>query len=258
MNYKLLVDTAMLAGEIMLVGGAETFRVEDTMSRILQTSGLEKTETFVTPTGIFLTLGDTSIDNITLIKRIDTRITNLSNIYEVNNISRALCNNTISLNEAYEKLKFIKQTKKYNITIYNMCLILGSASFTVLLGGKWIDCFIASINGGLVALIFMLTQTTKIKSFIKSMICSIAIAFTSAAITHFFDIGIQRDILISGSAMPLLPGVAITNAIRDILQGDYLSGGARAIEAFVSAATIAAGIGVGLALFFLLIGGGLL
>ena len=172
MNYKLLVDTAMLAGEIMLVSGAETFRVEDTMSRILKTSGLEKTETFVIPTGIFLTLGDTSIDNITLVKRIETRNTDLSKIYEVNNISRSLCDNTLSLNEAYEKLKIINQTKKYNITIYNICLIVGSAAFTVLLGGKWIDVFIASINGGLIALVFMLTKTTKIKSFIKNMICS--------------------------------------------------------------------------------------
>ena len=57
------------------------------------------------------------------------------------------------------------------------------------------------------------------------------------------------DVVISGSILPLLPGVAITNAIRDTLQGDYMSGGARAVEAFVMAASIAIGIGCGLALF---------
>ena len=31
MNHKLLLDTAVLAGEIMLCSGAETYRVEDTM-----------------------------------------------------------------------------------------------------------------------------------------------------------------------------------------------------------------------------------
>ena len=46
-----------------------------------------------------------------------------------------------------------------------------------------------------------------------------------------------------------MPGVAITNAIRDTLQGDYISGGARALEAFLKAAAIALGVGIGMAVF---------
>jgi uncharacterized membrane protein YjjP (DUF1212 family) len=69
---------------------------------------------------------------------------------------------------------------------------------------------------------------------------------------------IQLDALIGGSIMPLLPGVAITNAIRDTLQGDYMSGGARAIESFVLAASSAVGIGIGIALYSCLTGGAIL
>ena len=72
---------------------------------------------------------------------------------------------------------------------------------------------------------------------------------------HVFNMPVQLDALIGGSLMPLLPGVAITNAIRDTLQGDYVSGGARAIEAFVTAAATAAGIGVGMAIFTIVLGG---
>ena len=46
--------------------------------------------------------------------------------------------------------------------------------------------------------------------------------------------------------MPLVPGVAITNAVFDTLHGDYLSGTARMLEAFVTAAAVAMGIGIGL------------
>jgi uncharacterized membrane protein YjjP (DUF1212 family) len=49
--------------------------------------------------------------------------------------------------------------------------------------------------------------------------------------------------------MPLVPGVAITNAIRDTLNGDYVSGAARAVEAFIKALAIALGVGLGLMLF---------
>ena len=59
---------------------------------------------------------------------------------------------------------------------------------------------------------------------------------------------LNMDIVIVSSIMPIVPGVAITNAIRDILQGDYLSGCARTLEAFLKAASIALGAGIGMAL----------
>lgn len=59
----------------------------------------------------------------------------------------------------------------------------------------------------------------------------------------------DTDIVIISCIMPMVPGVAITNAVRDTLQGDYLSGGARILEAFLKAAGIALGIGLGLSIF---------
>ena len=41
MDYQALIEMAVLAGEIMLVSGAEVYRIEDTVSRILKQSGLE-------------------------------------------------------------------------------------------------------------------------------------------------------------------------------------------------------------------------
>ena len=51
MDYKLLLDTAVMAGELMLANGAETYRVEDTMQRMLELSGLKTAEAFVMVTG---------------------------------------------------------------------------------------------------------------------------------------------------------------------------------------------------------------
>jgi uncharacterized membrane protein YjjP (DUF1212 family) len=245
----------MLAGEIMLQSGAETYRVEDTMSRILKTSGLERTEAFVTPTGIFLTLGDSSIDSISLVKRVENRVTNLSYIYEVNNISRNLCDYVISLEEAHTKLKTIKNSKQYGNSIYYISTILAALSFTVLLGGSWLNCLIAGLNGSLTVLTIVEMKRIKINIFIKNMVASILIALNSMIALHLFGSAIQLDMLIGGYIMPLLPGVALTNAIRDTLQGDFLSGGARMIESFVSATATAAGIGVGMAIFSSFFGG---
>lgn len=60
---------------------------------------------------------------------------------------------------------------------------------------------------------------------------------------------VDVDIMIISSIMLLVPGLAITNAIRDTVAGDYLSGVARATEAFLVALAIAAGIGFILSIF---------
>jgi uncharacterized membrane protein YjjP (DUF1212 family) len=56
------------------------------------------------------------------------------------------------------------------------------------------------------------------------------------------------DKVIIGSVMPLVPGLPITNAVRDLMAGDLVSGLARGAEAFFSAFAIGAGIAVTLAL----------
>ena len=48
--------------------------------------------------------------------------------------------------------------------------------------------------------------------------------------------------------MPLVPGVAFTNAIRDIANGDYLSGAVRMLDAMLVFVCIAVGAGMSMAL----------
>ncbi|MFQ7474032.1 MAG: threonine/serine exporter family protein, partial [Anaerovoracaceae bacterium] len=55
--------------------------------------------------------------------------------------------------------------------------------------------------------------------------------------------------IIIGSIMLFVPGVAITNSIRDFLSGDMLSGIARMTEAVLTAVSLAAGAGVMLKLW---------
>lgn len=114
MNYKILFKTAMLAGEIMLRSGAETFRVEDTMNRILALSNLKTVESFCTTTGIFATLEHPSMEPITKVKRIDKRVTNLNRIHMVNHISRRLCEGKMNEKEAYLALLNVKHQKCFS------------------------------------------------------------------------------------------------------------------------------------------------
>ena len=53
-------------GELMLVSGAEIYRVEDTMNHMLKRSEYEQTETIVYGTGIFVTLSDPNKEPLTV------------------------------------------------------------------------------------------------------------------------------------------------------------------------------------------------
>lgn len=98
-DYKLLLDTAVLAGQIMLSSGAEIYRVEDTIHRILSVSGLKSAEAYVTATGLIVTLDNPDMDSMTVVKRIRNRDTNLNRIAKTNEISRRFCAGEMSLKE---------------------------------------------------------------------------------------------------------------------------------------------------------------
>jgi len=59
---------------------------------------------------------------------------------------------------------------------------------------------------------------------------------------------------IIGTLMILTPGIAFTMGIRDFVQGDYLSGTIRMIDALLIAASIAIGTGLVLGAYSMLTG----
>lgn len=113
MNYKMLMETAVTAGEIMLSSGAEIYRVEDTMNHILRKAEVKTADAYVLSTGIIATLEDPSIDTITVVRRVLKRSTNLNRICVVNDISRKFCSGNLSLEEANRQIKEAEKTQIY-------------------------------------------------------------------------------------------------------------------------------------------------
>lgn len=255
MNYKTLFETAMLAGEIMALSGAETYRVEDTMIRILKSSNLSSVEVYATTTGIVATLSDPVMEPITGVKRIVNRSNNLSRINDVNQVSRNICDGVMTIEEARKKLEEIRNHKAYSNQIVAMATIVSMAGFVGIFGGSLLDCLLAGVNGIFIVLIGYLADKRIGSAFIIDMLKSFVLAFITMIFDQYIS-GIDRNLIIIGSIMPLVPGIPITNAIRDTLQGDYNSGTARAVEAFVISLGIAVGVGLGIGFFNFL--GGLL
>ena len=146
MDYQLLVDTALLAGEMLLVSGAETNRVEDTIYRILNLSGFKRCEVLVVTAGIVVTMSDWRMETITAMRRVGDKQTNLGKIAEVNDISRKLCNGEIDLKQAFHMLKYMPSQSYPDFLVY-LCMIITAAGFTILLGGNMQESLLAGLNG---------------------------------------------------------------------------------------------------------------
>lgn len=246
MDYKLVMNTAVLAGEIMLKSGAETYRVEDTMNHILRTAKTATIEASVIMTGIFATIDSPEIETITMLKRVKERGTNLNRVMRVNEISRKYCAGGCTLEEAYKELKSIGG-KQYPIWVYNLATILAPAGFAPMFGGWWPEIAGAAAVGAVLACLVTAGKRLQIQDFIMDTVSSFLIAATASLLNFIFP-SMDMNIVIISGIMPLVPGVAITNALRDTLQGDYISGGARVMEAFMRAAAIALGVGAAIAL----------
>jgi len=255
MDSKKLMNFSLAVGEVMLRNGAETYRVEDTINRILKTSDYKGIESYVTPTGIFATLEDEDRDHMTVIRRVNNRGINLYRIELANAISRDYCNRSISLNDAYDSILKAAHEPAYSKQFIVASIGLAAGLFAIVLGGSLHDAF-ATLVAGLALGLFQVTMLhLGVSKFFIDLIGSFMTSWVALFFIHAIGLGHSLDLIIISSIMPLVPGVAITNAVRDTIHGDLVSGASRILDAFIVAASITAGVGIALSIFNSLYGG---
>ncbi len=247
-EVKKLLVLATLAGRIMLKAGAETYRVEDTVVRIIQSrKEIEHVDAFVIPTGIFISL-EYKGELISYIKRIKSISIDLNKISQVNEFSRSFISSDISLDQGIQDLKVINKSKIYSSVEKSLFGSLASGFFTLMFHGSLLDFIGAFISSFLV--IYLLNYLSKfdLNFFIDRFLGSFLASLVSFLLITI-GIGSSLDKVIIGSIMPLVPGVAITNSIRDTMSGDFISGLSRGMEAIFAAFAIAIGVGLVILIF---------
>ncbi|WHH59584.1 threonine/serine exporter family protein [Petroclostridium sp. X23] len=256
-DNKDILKLVILAGQIMLENGAETYRVEDTMERICRTADIKSVNTFATPTGIFVSIHAKDDEHYTTIRRVKSRTTNLSRVYQVNNISRQFVTNMITFEEALDLLENVKNDYTPKMVFNILSAGCSSGFFALLLSGSIWDGLIATFCGGLIQAFTIFSLKRGLSYFITNLIAGSISAIIAVLFADVFHIG-SIDKIIIGSIMPLLPGLAITSAIRDTIYGDLVSGTTRGVEALLIAVSIASGVGIILKIWIVFLGGYLL
>ncbi len=242
-----IMEICLLAGKIMLQSGAETYRVEDTMMRIAASFGIKESHSYVTPTGIIFSVEGNQPVKTRLI-RITDRTTDLQKVAEVNSISRDISSGKLSVAEVYDALKKVEASKSTYPTIIKILAAgLASGCFLILFRGIWSDFLPAFTAGatGLAGVIFF-QRLVPIK-FFAELASSVLIGLV-AVFSVKIGWGTQLDKIIIGSVMPLVPGLLLTNAVRDLMAGHLIAGMSKGVEAMLTAFAIGSGIAVVIAL----------
>lgn len=242
---KKVLILALQAGEIMMKSGAEIYRVEDTITRICRACKIPYVECFTTTTGIFLSIdsGLEDSDMHTFIKRIRATSIDLTKISKINNFSRAFTTTDLSIDDGFKVIKEIGAIKPLPFSLRALGASLISAFFCLMLGGALMDSICAAVIGLVVYTAASGVELLQFNPFIRIFFgCALCTLFSLFAIN--MGVGMNLDPMIIGSITMFLPGVALTNAARDLLSGDMLAGIARATEALISAIAIAGGVGV--------------
>lgn len=250
MTANKVLQVSALAGKIILENGGEVYRVEETISRICHAFDIKNVDSFATPTGLMMSLVDNDGHTHSLIKRITSRGVNLDKIHQVNNLSRKLSLETLTLDEVYSDLKYIESQKPFGEKIMIFFSALGAASFTFLFKGTIYDFLCAFFIGLLIKVTTLVLKKIQLNDFFINIIGGAISALLGYSLKSL-GLGDNMDTIIISSIMLLVPGMIITNAIRDIIAGDLVSGTSRLMEAFFIAVAIASGTGLVFKLIFL-------
>lgn len=257
MSINRILAVAAYAGQIILESGAETYRVEETITRICHSYKLKDGESYVTPTGIICSATNEKNETISIVKRVKVRSVNLEKIDLVNNLSRSIEINAMPIDELNKKLIEINNISKYPKYIDIFFAAIAASGFTFLFGGNIKDSFCSFFIGLTLKILINLFDKLNINQFFINSICGGVSAFM-AIIFVSLSLGVHLDTIIIGSIMLLVPGLSITNAIRDTISGDLISGLTRAADAILVAVSIAVGTGFVLSFWVRYFGGHLI
>ena len=244
-----------LAARLILENGGETYRVEETVTRMGHAFGFEEVEAFAVPSGIFISYrkGDGNIE--TAVKRVRKGPNDLTRVDEVNAISRQMEAEKLSCEEVMKRLRAV-ENRRAGLNKWQLMLALGlsSAGWAVMFGGAGWDAVVAFVVSTLAQGVAFLLDRARM----RSLVGTLTGCFLGTILPMFFHqlTGLLvQDACIAACLMPMLPGLAMTNAVQDTMRGDMVSGIASAFSAVLTAAMVAGGALIGTTVFRLLMGG---
>ena len=234
---------AMDIGERLLICGAEVSRVEDTITRICRAYGAQRVDVFTITSSIVVSAWGEGNVPFTQTRRVTGLSTDLHALSELNDLSRRICAEHPGSESVAAELRRIDARPRYNFRWQLFIWALVSSSFSIFFGGTWRDAIASAVIGILLKLLQTGIGMLKVNSLLSTLICSVA-GGISAYWAVALNLADNAGFISIGNIMLLIPGIALTNSIRDMFSGDTISGLLRFTEALILSIFIAWGFAI--------------
>ncbi len=245
MDYNTLLDMAAELGYYLAMSGAETFRVEDSVSRVLGAYGVTA-EVFAIPNSLIVSIDTDAGEPMTRMRRIGFHGNDLDSVEKYSNLSRRICSQKPDPKQAMQWLKNVTDSRiQYNLLMHMVGNFLGAAGFGCFFGCTIWESVFAGFLGILTGFLNRFMENLKVNHFFSTIFASFLMSLVGYSA---YSLGIveNADFPVIGALMILVPGLLFTNAMRDIIFGDTNSGINRIVQVILIAVGIALGTGFSL------------
>ncbi len=252
---NICMEALQLAGKIIMENGGETYRAEETVKMMGAGFGLDEVDSFAVPSGLFISFLGHDGKPVTGIRRVRCHDRNLFRVNEANQVSREVFSGTLDCQRAYKRLREIEKLPGDFSGWWSFpAAFLCGAGFSMLFGGNAISVVCA----GTVASFVQMLEKAMRRFRSHGLAASVLGGLLTTLLPHLigmFMAEVQTEIVIASAMMPLVPGLAMTNAVQDTMRGDMLSGLSHGTQALLTACLIAGGALLALAVLKLITGG---
>ena len=242
MNQNMLAQLLDI-GERMLISGAEVNRVEETISRMVRAYGVRRVDVFTITSSIVVTVNTQEGEILSQTRRIVRYETNLDKLRKLNQLARTVASEQPDTDYIEKELLAIQQTKLYPSWVKLLIYALIAGSFCIFFGGSLEDGLVAALIGIALKLSIGLFSRVERNTVIVHVLSPFLIGSLAILLARL-GLGEHPELILIGNIMLLIPGLSLTNSIRDIISGDTMAGILRMSEAVLVSLSIAIGFGL--------------
>lgn len=226
-------------GRAMLVSGADVNLVENWIQRLGLTVGAVSMNVFVITSSIVVTMRLPSGKHLTQTRRITGSCTDFQKLEELHKLCLRCEEGSITTAQLAKRIEELDQQAIPSPFLY-LGGILAAGGFAVFFGGTLVDGLVSALFGVVICLMMQFVRpfapNTTIFNFLASLVPGLGIATLCTAVPE-----LHLDQIMMGDVMILIPGIAITNSLRDVLAGDTIAGILRLAESLLWAGAMALG-----------------
>lgn len=228
-------------GESMMLAGADVNQVERLVRQVGYSYGAKVMNVLVMTASIIITITLPDGTECTQTRRIESA--GETNFDKLNRLT-AICHECIDEGPLPPTEFKRRLDEAKSMEFPPQMLILGSflaaSSFAVFFGGGVWDAIVSGVFSLLISLMLLYLKPIMPNTIVFDFVASLGSGIIICGIAKLLPI-YSPEIVIIGDLMLLVPGVAMTNATRDVIAGDTISGVMRFIESLLWASALALG-----------------